>query len=181
MERDQSEYEKMRLNTKRFRSPIALAGLVISSLGLLKFISLVTEKHAVLSMARRDDIELLELCKAGVANSSPKFRQACVAATSDAITPLVLKAVLAAIRSLFLDFAETFQSPSKLFLLVFFAFSGLALPIVRTLTKIVDVYFGQLQHDAVSDDDCSIVVLDSEPRGRARWRRRPTIAFEEDL
>jgi hypothetical protein len=95
----------------------------------------------------------------------------------------VLKAVLAAIRSLFLDFAETFQSPSKLFLLVFFAFSGLALPVVRTITKIVDVYFGQLQHDAVADDDCSIVVLDDNPRGRGvRWRRRsaPTIAFAEE-
>ena len=169
----------MRLSSKRFRSPLAISGLLLAALSSLKFLSLVSEQHAVLSMARRDDLELLELCKAGVANSSPKFRQACVAATSDAITPLFFKAILAAIRSLFLDFTETFQSPSKLFLLVLFAFSGLALPIIRTITKILDLYFGELKHEMVDDSDCSVVVLEDQPRGRARWRRRPTIAFAD--
>lgn len=165
----------MRVRLARtLRSPVAISGLVLTLLGFLKFVSLVSEKHAEVSLSRRDDRELLELCRSGAAGTSAKFRQACVAATSDATTPLLLKAVLSAVRSLFLDFSEAFQSPSRLVLLALFCFSGLALPVVRSVTRLFDVYFGSLETHVGQDEECRIVSVElDEPRtrGMPRWRR----------
>lgn len=169
--------------SRSLRSPLAVSGLILTLLGALKFLSLVSEKYAELALSRKDDAELLELCKTGAAGSSPKFRQACVSAASDAVTPLIFKAVLSSVRSLFLDFSEAFQSPSRLVLLALFCFSGLALPVVRSVTRLFDLYFGSLDSAYAPDEECSVVSVVEEPRtrGLARWRpasRRVTLVPE---
>ena len=149
-----------------------------SGLFFLRIFVLFVEAYSAVSFERTSDDRLLELCTKGAAAESNKFRTLCLQAKADRAAPVFAKAILRAIRTTFLDFTESFSSPYKLVILILFCVSGLALPLVRTLSSLVQTYLGpdplaRVQGLHLKEDDdqesCSVVVLDS---ARAGWRER---------
>lgn len=117
--------------------------MVTSGLTLTRFIVLFCESYSVVRLERQADIDLIELCGAGAAKDSHKFRAACMQARSEQAAPVLLKAILKSIRTAFVDFVECFNSPSRIVVLILFCLSGLALPIVKALSTLATTYIGQ--------------------------------------
>ena len=183
--------------TVRVRRPSLLqyALLVTSLLTAARFLVLFAESYSLVSSERAADVDLLKLCSAGAAADSTKFRALCLKARSESAAPLILKALLKSFKTAFADFSESFNSPSRVAMLVLFCLSGLALPIVKAASKLATMHFGpkcERLVDAVhgvrfadsdEDDDHQasnrhVVVLDSERRGLvstigAKLRRLP--------
>ena len=144
---------------------------VSTLLAVARFLVLFCESFSIVRSERNADIDLIELCSAGAAKDSDKFRNVCMKARSEQAAPLLLKAILRAIRTGFSDFTECFNSPARVVLLAIFCLSGLALPVVKALSTIATTYFGQnalaRAHGLdFSDDDyieqpSSVVVIDT--------------------
>jgi len=138
------------------------------------------------------DDKLLELCSRGAAAESTKFRQLCLQAKADRAAPLLFKAILKALRTTFSEFAESFNSPARIAMLFLFCLSGLALPIVKTVTSLAAAYLGpdslgRMQGMHMHDDDdqeaCEVVVLNGGRSGSSwssRLRQLPRITRRRD-
>lgn len=148
---------------------------------------LFCESYSQVSSERVSDNKLLELCSNGAASESTKFRQLCLQTKADRAAPLVFKAVLKAIRTTFSDFTESVNSPAKIGLLLLFCFSGLALPVVKSISSIMTLYLGphtleranglQHLHEDEEQDACEVVVLNggSSSRRMRNWPSRLSI------
>ena len=171
-----------------------------SLLTLARFLVLFCESYSIVAAERTADVDLLRLCTTGAAADSVKFRSLCLRARSESASPLVLKALLKSFKDAFLDFSETLNSPSRVVMLVLFCFSGLALPVVKAVSKLATLHLGPERRrkymDGVSgikfDDEedqenCHVVVLDSGRQGivsslRARLpgSSRKSIRFSDE-
>ena len=147
--------------------------LITTSILFVRVFVLFCESYSSVSSERVSDNELLELCKRGAAAESTKFRQLCSQTKSERAAPLFLKAILKALRTTFLDFIDSVNSPTKIAILLLFCLSGLALPIVKATTSLATAYLGpnSVERHIHEDDyqpDCEVVVL-NDPRRRTRW------------
>jgi len=150
---------------------------ITASLALVRIIVLFSESYSVVRSERLADDQLIELCSRGVAAESDKFRTLCLQARAERAAPLVFKALLRAIRTAFSDFAEQFNSPSRIAILLLFCLSGLALPIVKMVSNLAghwlrpDAVFNGLHNAHHGDvrDACEVLVLNG---GAPSWTDR---------
>jgi hypothetical protein len=161
--------------------------LVSTFLVFVRVFVLFCESYSQVNSERLSDDQLLELCSRGAAAESTKFRQLCLQAKADRAAPLVLKAILKALRTTFTDFTESFNSPTRIAILLLFCLSGLALPVVRAVSSLATAYLGpdplaRIQglhpHDDDDQEACEVVVLNGGGRSAAaswasRLRRLP--------
>lgn len=77
---------------------------------------------------RREDEELLVLCRQGAARGSAKMRAACLNAHADLASPIIFKAVLFAWSAAFDEFCMVVGSPSKLGITCLFFVVTLIIP-----------------------------------------------------
>ena len=140
---------------KRALSLIGAASLFLSAIRILVLFS---ESYSLVSAERASDSELLRICKEqeSTAISSSKLRGACLQARTDSAAPLVFKALLKAVSTLFSDFSELFSSPTRILVQVMFVISGLGAPIVGLLLKTflagLRVTSGSKDHDSDDSD-----------------------------
>jgi len=166
---------------------------VSTSLVFVRVFVLFCESYSTVHSERISDDQLLELCSRGAASESAKFRQLCLQAKSDRAAPLLFKAILKAIRTTFSEFAESFNSPARIAMLLLFCLSGLALPVVKTVTSLATAYLGPDSRGRIrgkmhmhEDDDqeaCEVVVLNgghSSTSWARRLRQLPRIAGRRD-
>ena len=168
----------MRIISQRPRVATCFFATVVA-LSITRVLVLFCESYSIVRAERQADIDLIQLCSTGAAKDSEKFRAACLQARSEQAAPAVLKAILKSIRTAFNDFAESFNSPSRIVVLLLFCLSGLALPVVKTFTNLVNAYMGtdalsRLHGLHFSEEDnpddqesCRIVVMNTERRGLA--------------
>lgn len=154
--------------------------IISVGLFLTRFVVLFSESWSIVRSERAADANLLNMCSKGIADESQKFRSLCVQARAEQAAPILLKAILRAIKTAFSDFLETFHSPTRIALLVLFCVSGLALPVVKAMSTvlvnftkptILDGLHGiKFKDDYLEDQEdseaCSVVVLNAGDRQR---------------
>lgn len=134
-------------------------GVVSLALSLIRVSVLFAESYTVVSVERASDNELLKICKEQerAAISSSKLRGACLSARTDSAAPLLFKAMLKSVQTLFSDFAELFSSPTRILILILFVLSGLGAPIaglaLQTFLAGVRATSGGKEHESDSDSD----------------------------
>jgi hypothetical protein len=188
-------------------SPVQTIALLTTVLTLARFLVLFTESYSFVSAERVADVDLLKLCVSGAAADSAKFRALCLKARSESAAPLLLKALLKSFKTAFADFSEALNSPSRIAMLVLFCLSGLALPIVKAVSKLATLHLGpngtqkllngvhgvKFKDEDDENEDCHVVILDSQRQGmlqrfKSKIKRLPsrrdrllTINDEDDL
>ena len=159
---------------KRLAKLVVTASTVISATRLLVLFS---ESYARVSSERAGDSKLLELCKdeeSGI-SASDKFRTACVQARASGASPIVLKAILAAINHVFLDFSELASSPTRMIVLILFVVSGVSAPFVKLVaqTFIAGMRSSRTDDEEESDDenrrDQTVLLIEGPQPARGRW------------
>ena len=155
--------------------------VISGALVVIRFVCLFCESFSVVRSERLADDDLIELCGRGAAADSVKFRSLCLQAKADRAAPILFKAVLRAIRTAFADFTESFNSPTKIAILLLFVLSGLALPVVKAVSALATAHLAPMVDGAhgyglPSEGDheaCEVVVLNG--RGKRPWldRLRP--------
>jgi len=162
---------------------------VKAAIGLLVFLAssrvavLFLESLSVVSESRKADAELLELCVAGQARGSEKFRTACLQARQERASPVVLKAVVRAVAVAFDEFRGSCSSPVGLLTMILFVVSSLLLPIVPTLRLIASAFIDETRavrsrrnkmHDSDSDDDDDLnrIIVLNERRSSGSLHKR---------
>ena len=141
----------------------------MGALSLVRTLVLFAETFSLVSAERSDNNDLLNLCKKGAASSSSHFRNACLQARAEQAAPIVLKVLMRSVRQQFIDFTNAFNTPSRILLLALFLISGLAVPIVKTMANLINVYLtpnlsglhglGHLHEDEEQNPISSVVVL----------------------
>ena len=134
---------------------------------------LFLEAYSVVSDERNADSELLNLCRReSSASSSSKFRNACLDAHADRASPVVLKAMLRAIFTAWVEFSSTVSTPFGFTTVLLFVLASFLLPVLPWLRML-------LAAAGTTDEDESarIVVLSNDtedelPRGNLRKRVR---------
>jgi hypothetical protein len=179
--------KQMRIRGFNLRAPSVTrwVAALSASLVFIRFFVLFCESFSVVRSERLADADLLELCGRGAAADSQKFRSLCLQAKAERAAPLLFKAVLRAMRTAFHDFAESFNSPSKIAILLLFVVSGLALPVVKAVSSLATAHLGPfrqpntlsrihgLDDDLVdAEDPAGVVVIDTDQRRRLSWPRR---------
>ena len=163
-----------------------LAGIVTTILMLLSLARVVVlffESFASVRDERNNDLELLELCKTGSARGSSKMRAACLSARSDSASPIVLKAVVRAVSTTWLEFRENVSSPFGLITFLLFLLSSLVLPIVPWIRAATSMWASWAGGKVDADDDYydedvesrhSVIVLNGAPDvlGRGGLKKR---------
>jgi hypothetical protein len=158
---------------KRLAKLVVTASTVISATRLLVLFS---ESYARVSSERAGDSKLLELCKdedSGI-SASDKFRTACVQARASGASPIVLKAILAAINHVFLDFSELASSPTRMIVLVLFVVSGVSAPFVKLVAQtFIAGMRSRTDDEEESDDenrrDQTVLLIEGPQPARGRW------------
>tara|TARA_B100001057_G_scaffold381557_1_gene387443 strand:+ start:385 stop:1083 length:699 start_codon:yes stop_codon:yes gene_type:complete len=175
-------FERIKRATRSTQQPTILQWvlLVTSVLTTARFLVLFAESYSLVSSERAADVDLLKLCSAGAAADSSKFRALCLKTRSESAAPLVLKAILKSFKTAFADFSESLNSPSRIAMLVLFCISGLALPIVKAISKLATLHLGPTgprqvldafhgvkfeKEDDEEDGECHVVVLDGGHKG----------------
>lgn len=126
---------------RRSRARVA-AGLVSTGLMLVALVRVAVQFAEATSAVRAEreaDESLLELCRQGMAISSDKMRNACMAARSEQASPLLFKAMMRAIATAYRDTRDALSSPFNAFVAIFFVLSGLfvpALPWARAMQSV---------------------------------------------
>ena len=164
----------------RSPKPSSWAVMVISLLTFVRFSVVIFESWTVVAHERQSDLQLLQLCRDGKAAESEKFRLLCLRARAEQASPILFKTIIHAVRSAWIDFCDSFNSPTKIALLVLFCISGVALPVVRLFSKLAEAHMntsdGQVLQGlhGISFDDCdgdlehSVLVAGGSSRGMLR-------------
>ena len=87
------------------------------------------ESIASVRAEREADVELLALCRSGTARESAKLRSACLAASADRASPLLLKAMVHAAGVVADDFWSSIQTSYGFVAMLLFVVSSVALPL----------------------------------------------------
>lgn len=122
---------------------IAWCSTVLTIVSMARVLVLFLEAVAVVRDERRHDHELLELCSGGAARGSAKMRSACLQAHAERASPILLKAIVRAISTAWMEFAETIASPLGFASVVLFIFSSLLLPIVPWARAVLTAWAGE--------------------------------------
>ena len=142
---------------KKFKRVFAFIGAVSLFLSVVRIAVLFFESYTLVASERASDHQLLKICREqeSAAISSAKLRGACLSAKTETAAPLVFKALLKAVATLFSDFAELFSSPTRVVVLILFVVSGLGAPVVtlafRTFLAGLRVSSGK-DHDSDDSD-----------------------------
>lgn len=145
-------------------SPKKVLAFIGSGLTLLAFARvavLIVESYSTVWSERRADHELIILCDSGSGSLSADFRALCLRKRAEQSAPILLKALLRACATAFTDFAESFSSPTKIVLLILFALTGVAAPVVKAAMTLLLNNLRQRRrrgrsgrnYDATSDDE----------------------------
>jgi hypothetical protein len=163
--------ERVLFLTRKIKAPKLLHGVlfVVGVLSFVRTMVLFAETYSVVAAERNDNNDLLSLCKKGAASSSSHFRNACLQARAEQAAPIIFKVLMRSVRQQFIDFANAFNTPSRILLLALFLLSGLAVPIVKTMANLINAYLtpnlaglhglGHLHEDEEQTPVSSVVVL----------------------
>lgn len=134
--------ERLLLFTRKLKAPrlVHAVFFCVGFLSLVRTTVLFSESWSVVAAERNDNIDLIQLCRKGAASSSSHFRNACLQARAEQAAPIAAKALMRAIKTCFQDFSSAFNTPSRMILLVLFLLSGLAMPVVRTISNLLNMY-----------------------------------------
>jgi hypothetical protein len=124
---------------RKYTSPkktFALVSLAITALSAIRVVVCVAESYSAVAQERQQDIELMQLCDSGHGGASSDFRALCLKKRAERAAPLLLKALLRAVTSAFIEFTEAFGSTSRILLLVLFCITGVSAPIAKALAAI---------------------------------------------
>ena len=112
-----------------------LASLVVTASGVVSAVRLSVlffESWSRVAGERASDARLLEICRdQETAAASTKFQTACIAARADGAAPIILKAFLFALSTVFEETLEVFSSPSRVAVIITLLISGVSAPVVR--------------------------------------------------
>lgn len=115
---------------------LALVGSLCTLLTVARVVVLFVESWSAVASEREADSELMQMCDVGTAAQSADFRTLCVRKRAERASPVLFKALLRACSTAFADFCELFSSWTKVALLVLFALTGIAAPIVKALAAL---------------------------------------------
>lgn len=121
-------------------SPRRVLRFVASGLLLLsvaRILVLLIESYVQVRNERQEDEDLILACASGVASQSADFRALCLKKRAERSSPVVLKAVLRAVTTCFADFCESMSSPVKVVMLLLFALTGIAAPVIKACSQLV--------------------------------------------
>ena len=126
---------------RKATSPKKVFGYSTAALTLLTFARVVVclvEAYVEVRSERSADEGLMQMCNdpSQQAAAAPDFRTLCLRKRAERAAPIVLKAVLRAVTTAFLEFCEVFSSPSRVALLMLFSITGIAAPIVKALAAL---------------------------------------------
>jgi hypothetical protein len=122
---------------KTTKRAFQVVGVCCVTISVIRVLVLFSESYSLVRAERAADAQLLNVCREqeAAASASAKFRSACLAARSDSAAPVLLKALLRAVHTAFTDFIESFNSPTKIIILVLFVLSGLSAPVIKVVAK----------------------------------------------
>lgn len=148
----------------------ASSGLVL--LSVARVVVSVCESYSAVHSERVADEQLMQMCDSGEGLMSADFRSLCIKKRSERAAPILFKALLHACRTAFQDFVEACSSPTRILLLVLFAVTGMAAPIIKVVCNILVTNlkerkkrFKNLKDGLESDDeeqgeeDCGQIVV----------------------
>ena len=168
----------MKVSKKRVA---AWVGTALMLLSLARVLVLFLESMASVRDERLNDLELIELCRTGMARGSSKMRAACLQAKSDSASPIVLKAVIRAVSTAWHEFSESVSSPFGFLTFVLFMLSSLVLPIVPWIRAATSMWSSFASSTVAADDDDddddvesrhSVIVLNAGLGGRNGLKKR---------
>lgn len=134
------------------RRVITLVSSLCTLLTVARVVVLFVESWSAVASEREADAELMQMCDVGTAAQSADFRALCVRKRADRASPVLLKALLRACSTAFADFCELFSSWSKVALLVLFALTGIAAPIVKALAALFTAHLRKSRRTRRSTD-----------------------------
>ena len=143
------------------RRVVAISTGVLALLSFSRVVVLVLESLSVVSDERAQDIELLEVCKKGVARGSLKMRSACLQAQAERASPILLKAFLRAFSTAYSDFCASVSTPSRMAVVFLFLLSSVFLPVSQWARALLPSEPPSAKH---------VVVVEDSPRSRIRSR-----------
>ena len=111
------------------------SGLVL--LSVARIVVLVCESYSAVRSERIADEQLMQMCDSGEALMSADFRSLCIKKRAERAAPVFFKALLRACCVAFQDFVEACSSPTRILLLVLFAVTGMAAPIVKVVCSVL--------------------------------------------
>lgn len=118
------------------RKVLAAIGTGITLLTIARILVLFIESYSSVSAERNADHELMALCENGHGAGSADLRALCMRKRAERSAPILLKALLRACATAFTDFCESMSSPTKVVLLVLFAITGIAAPVVKAVAAL---------------------------------------------
>ena len=118
------------------RRVITLVSALCSLLTVARVVVLFVESWSAVASEREADSELMQMCDVGTAAQSADFRALCTRKRADRAAPVLFKALLRACSTAFADFCEAFSSWTKVALLVLFALTGIAAPVMKALAAL---------------------------------------------
>lgn len=134
------------------RRVITLVSSLCTLLTVARVVVLFVESWSAVASEREADAELMQMCDVGTAAQSADFRALCVRKRADRASPVLLKALLRACSTAFADFCELFSSWTKVALLVLFALTGIAAPIVKALAALFTAHLRKSRRSRRSTD-----------------------------
>lgn len=153
---------------------------VLMVISFARTMVLFLEAMASVREERNADRELLEVCASGAARGSIKMRAACLQATADRASPLVLKAVVRAVSTAWHEFKDSVATPFGFATMILFVLSSVLLPIIPWIRTILSAWAGDDEEDFQdthrdSDLEHHVIMLAGDnaflaPRGGVRRR-----------
>ncbi len=150
-----------RVSGKRLFGWLSLVLMVIS---LSRVLVLFLEAVATVRDERNHDSELISICQRGEARGSAKMRAACLQASADRASPLVLKAVVRAVSTAWKELSSSIATPFGFASMILFVLSSLLLPVVPWIRAVLTAWAGDDDDDLHRDNDLEhhVVVLNGD-------------------
>ena len=165
----------------KLTSPKKVLGMIgagITLLTLSRVMVLVIESYSTVAAERAADKPLMSMCNSGHGIESADLRALCMKKRAEQAAPILLKALLRACATAFSDFCESMSSPTKVVMLVLFAITGIAAPVVKAVASLCVDHLRTRRRRRVVDDDSGsdddeggaheIVVVGPGPATRSR-------------
>ena len=164
------------------RRVLGFIGAGITLLTLSRVLVLVIESYSTVASERAADQPLMSMCNSGHGAESADLRALCMKKRAEQAAPILLKALLRACATAFSDFCESMSSPTKVIMLVLFAITGIAAPVIKAVAALCVDHLRTrrrrrhvMDHDSGSDDEGAheIVVVGpgALPRSRSMGTR----------
>ena len=109
----------------------------LALLSVARVVVLVCESYSSVRSERIADEQLMQMCDSGEALMSADFRSLCIKKRAERAAPVFFKALLRACCVAFQDFVEACSSPTRILLLVLFAVTGMAAPVIKVVCSVL--------------------------------------------